>query len=78
VAVPCGRNARAIGELFAAQAGKFVSSARGALGSGACRYGSGAAARSIRESARVMNVRYRRRHVKIALCEGGEVIESPP
>src|SRR6058998_2383637 len=50
-------NARAIGDLFAAQAGKFVSvSAGDALEAMLAAFGSGAAARSIRESARVMNV----------------------
>src|SRR2546427_3242049 len=50
-------NARAIGELFASQAGKFVSvSAGDALEAMLAAFGSGAAARSIRESPRVMNV----------------------
>src|SRR6266705_187562 len=50
-------NARAIGELFAAQAGKFVSvSAGDALEATLAAFGSGAGARSIRESIRVMNV----------------------
>src|SRR5256712_13663643 len=50
-------NARAIGELFAAQAGKFVSvSAGDALEATLAAFGSGGAARSIPESARVMNV----------------------
>jgi len=45
-------NARAIGELFAAQAGKFVSvSAGDALEATLAAFGSGACARSIRESA---------------------------
>ena len=44
------RNARAIGELFAGQAGKFVSvSAGDALETTLAAFGSGAAARSIRE-----------------------------
>src|SRR5215467_3089691 len=47
-------NARAIGELFAAQAGKFVAvSAGDALEATLAAFGSGAAARSIREAARV-------------------------
>jgi len=71
------RNARAIGELFAAQAGKFVSvSAGDALETALAAYGSGAAARSIRESARVMNVDIGGGTSKIAVCEAGEVIES--
>src|SRR5260370_34510963 len=50
-------NARAIGELFAAQAGKFVSvSAGDALEATLAAFGSGAAARSIRQSARVMDI----------------------
>jgi len=69
-------NARAIGELFAAQAGKFVSlSAGDALEATLAAFGSGAAARSIRESARVMNVDIGGGTSKIAVCEGGEVVE---
>src|SRR5256885_13578995 len=50
-------NARAIGELFASQAGKFVSGRAGdALEATLAPLGSRACARSIRESARVMNV----------------------
>src|SRR5260370_31404489 len=50
-------NARAIGELFASQAGKFVSvSAGDALEATLAAFGSAPSARSIRESARVMNV----------------------
>ena len=70
------RNARAIGELFAAQAGKFVSvSAGDALETTLAALGSGAAARSIREAARVMNVDIGGGTSKIALCEAGEVKE---
>jgi ethanolamine utilization protein EutA len=69
-------NARAIGELFAAQAGKFVSvSAGDALEATLAAFGSGSAARSIRESARIMNVDIGGGTSKIALCEAGEVIE---
>jgi len=69
-------NARAIADLFAAQAGKFVSvSAGDALESTLAAYGSGAAARSIRESARVMNVDIGGGTSKIAVCEGGEVVD---
>jgi ethanolamine utilization protein EutA len=69
-------NARAIGELFASQAGKFVSvSAGDALEATLAAFGSGAAARSIRESARVMNVDIGGGTSKIAVCEGGEVVE---
>jgi len=69
-------NARAIGELFAAQAGKFVSvSAGDALEATLAAFGSGACARSIRESARVMNVDVGGGTSKIAVCEAGEVVE---
>jgi len=69
-------NARAIAELFASQAGKFVSvSAGDALEATLAAFGSGAAARSIRESARVMNVDIGGGTSKIAVCEGGEVVE---
>jgi ethanolamine utilization protein EutA len=70
-------NARAIGELFASQAGKFVSvSAGDALEATLAAFGSGACARSIRESARVMNVDIGGGTSKIAVCEAGEVVES--
>ncbi|HZT62556.1 MAG TPA: ethanolamine ammonia-lyase reactivating factor EutA, partial [Burkholderiales bacterium] len=69
-------NARAIGELFAAQAGKFVSlSAGDALEATLAAHGSGACARSIRESARVMNVDIGGGTSKIAVCDAGEVAE---
>lgn len=69
-------NARAIGELFAAQAGKFVSlSAGDALEATLAAHGSGAVARSIRESARVMNVDIGGGTSKIAVCEAGEIVE---
>ena len=69
-------NARAIAELFAAQAGKFVSvSAGDALEATLAAYGSGAVARSIRDSARVMNVDIGGGTSKIAVCEGGEIVE---
>jgi ethanolamine utilization protein EutA (predicted chaperonin) len=70
------RNARAIGDLFAAQAGKFVSvSAGDALEATLAAFGSGAAARSIRETARVMNLDIGGGTSKIALCEQGAVVE---
>ena len=70
-------NARAIGDLFAAQAGKFVSvSAGDALEAMLAAFGSGAAARSIRESARVMNVDIGGGTSKIAVCEAGDVVET--
>jgi ethanolamine utilization protein EutA len=69
-------NARAIGDLFAAQAGKFVSvSAGDALEATLAAFGSGAAARSIRETARVMNIDLGGGTSKIAVCEAGEVAE---
>lgn len=70
------RNARAIGELFAAQAGKFVSvSAGDALETTLAAFGSGAAARSIRDAARVMNIDIGGGTSKVAVCEQGEVLE---
>lgn len=69
-------NARAIADLFAAQAGKFVSvSAGDALETTLAAFGSGAAARSIREGVRVMNIDIGGGTSKIAVCEGGEVVE---
>src|SRR6266704_6311949 len=69
-------NARAIGELFASQAGKFVSvSAGDALEATLAAFGSGACARSIRESARVMNVDIGGGTSKVAVCDAGEIAE---
>jgi len=69
-------NARAIGELFASQAGKFVSlSAGDALEATLAAFGSGACARSIRESARVMNIDIGGGTSKIAVCEAGEITD---
>jgi ethanolamine utilization protein EutA len=69
-------NARAIGDLFAAQAGKFVSvSAGDALETTLAAFGSGAAARSIRETARVMNIDIGGGTSKIAVCEDGELVD---
>jgi ethanolamine utilization protein EutA len=71
------RNARAIGDLFAAQAGKFVAvSAGDALETTLAAFGSGAAARSIRDGARVMNIDVGGGTTKIAVCEGGAVVEQ--
>ena len=70
------RNARAIGELFAAQAGKFVAvSAGDALETTLAAFGSGAAALSIRDGVRVMNVDIGGGTSKIAVCEAGAVVE---
>jgi ethanolamine utilization protein EutA len=69
------RNARAIGELFAREAGKLVAvSAGDALETTMAAYGSGAVARSIRENATVMNVDVGGGTSKIAVCQGGKVI----
>src|SRR6266540_2080024 len=69
-------NARAIAALFAAQAGKFVSvNAGDALEATLAAFGSGAAARSIRETARVMNIDVGGGTTKIAVCEQGAVVE---
>jgi ethanolamine utilization protein EutA len=68
------KNARAIGELFAAQAGKFVAlSAGDALEATLSAFGSGAAARSIRDDARIMNIDIGGGTTKIAVCEEGQV-----
>src|SRR2546428_2539136 len=70
-------NGRASGDLFAAQAGKFVSvSAGDSLEATLAAFGSGGAARSIRESARVMNVDIGGGTSKIAVCEAGDVVET--
>src|SRR5215469_5397456 len=69
------RNARRIGELFAAQAGKLVAvSAGDSLETVMAAYGSGAVARSIRDEATVMNVDVGGGTAKIAVCQKGEVI----
>jgi ethanolamine utilization protein EutA len=68
-------NARAIGDLFAAQAGKFVAvSAGDALETTLAAMGSGAAARSIREACCVLNIDIGGGTSKIARCEGGTVV----
>jgi ethanolamine utilization protein EutA len=70
-------NARAIGELFAQQAGKFVSvSAGDALETTLAAFGSGAAALSIRESQRVMNIDIGGGTSKIAVLQDGVVVEQ--
>src|SRR5271169_4156403 len=70
------RNARAIGELFAKQAGKMVAvSAGDSLESVMAAYGSGAVARSIRVGAPVMNVDVGGGTAKIAVCVDGKVID---
>src|SRR5690348_2408569 len=68
-------NARRIGELFAAQAGKLVAvSAGDSLETVMAAYGSGAVARSIRDEATVMNVDVGGGTAKIAMCRNGEVV----
>ena len=70
------RNARAIGELFARQAGRLVAvSAGDSLESVMAAYGSGAAARSIRLGAPVMNVDVGGGTAKIAVCADGKVAD---
>jgi ethanolamine utilization protein EutA (predicted chaperonin) len=70
------KNARRIGELFAGQAGRMVAvSAGDSLESVMAAYGSGAAARSIRNRAPVMNVDVGGGTAKIAVCAGGKVID---
>ncbi len=69
-------NSRAIGDLFAAQAGKFVSvSAGDGLETTLAAFGSGAAARSIRDANIVMNVDIGGGTSKIAVCVNGEVVD---
>jgi ethanolamine utilization protein EutA len=70
------RNARAIGELFARQAGKLVAvSAGDSLETIMAAYGSGAVARSIRDEATVMNVDVGGGTSKIAVCAQGKVVD---
>ena len=70
------KNARAIGELFAKQAGKLVAvSAGDSLETVMAAYGSGAAARSIRDGCVVMNVDVGGGTSKIAVCADGKVAD---
>jgi ethanolamine utilization protein EutA len=70
------RNARAIGELFARQAGKMVAvSAGDNLETVMAAHGSGAAARSIRDRKTVMNVDVGGGTSKIAVCTEGRVAD---
>ncbi len=69
------RNARKIGDLFARQAGKMVAvSAGDSLETVMAAHGSGAAARSIRDKASVMNVDVGGGTSKIAVCVEGRVV----
>ena len=70
------RNARRIGELFARQAGRMVAVTAGdSLEAMMAAYGSGAAARSIRNGAAVMNIDVGGGTTKIAVCADGKVID---
>jgi ethanolamine utilization protein EutA len=70
------KNARAIGELFAKEAGKLVAvSAGDNLETVMAAYGSGAVARSIRDECVVMNVDVGGGTSKIAVCAEGKVID---
>ncbi|MPZ55145.1 MAG: ethanolamine utilization protein EutA [Rhizobiales bacterium] len=69
-------NARAIGELFARQAGKMVAvSAGDSLETTMAAYGSGAVARSIRDKATVMNIDVGGGTSKLAVCVDGQVAD---
>ena len=69
-------NARAIGEVFAAEAGKFVSvSAGDGLETTLAAFGSGAVARSIRDRSRVMNIDIGGGTSKIAVASQGDIVE---
>jgi ethanolamine utilization protein EutA len=69
-------NARAIGELFAREAGKMVAvSAGDSLETTMAAYGSGAVGRSISEKATVMNIDVGGGTSKIAVCAGGKVVD---
>jgi len=68
------KNARAIGELFARQAGKLVAvSAGDGLETTMAAHGSGAVARSIRDNRRILNVDLGGGTAKLALCAEGRV-----
>jgi len=70
-------NARAIGDVFAEQAGKFVAvSAGDALEATLAAFGSGAARRSARDGIRVMNIDLGGGTTKIAVCDDGAVTEQ--
>ncbi len=70
------RNARAIGELFAREAGRFVAvSAGDALETTMAAHGSGAVARSARTGEVCMNVDIGGGTSKLALCANGRVRE---
>jgi ethanolamine utilization protein EutA len=69
------RNARAIGELFSGQAGKFVSATAGdGLETLIAAHGSGAVVLSRGQGRRVLNVDLGGGTTKIALCENGKIV----
>lgn len=69
-------NARAIGELFASQAGKFVAvSAGDGLETTLVAFGSGTVALSLHEHVRAMNVDIGGGTSKIAVCAEGEIVD---
>jgi len=69
-------NARAIGDLFSDQAGKFVAvSAGDGLETMLVAHGSGAVALSATTNQRVMNVDIGGGTSKIAVCYGGEIVD---
>ncbi len=68
------RNARAIGDLFAREAGKLVAvSAGDGLETMLAAYGSGAVARSIRDRATILNVDVGGGTAKLAVCVNGRI-----
>jgi ethanolamine utilization protein EutA len=70
------RNARLIGELFAAQAGKMVAvSAGDNLETTMAAYGSGAVAASDRAAVTIMNLDIGGGTAKVAICRGGRVVD---
>lgn len=67
-------NARAIGDIFSAQTGKFVVvSAGDGLETTLAAFGSGAVARSAKANTRVLNVDIGGGTSKLAFCEGGSI-----
>ncbi len=69
-------NARAIGDLFAHETGRFVAVAAGdGLETTLAAHGSGAVAASARDGARVMNIDIGGGTSKIAVCEAGAITD---
>ncbi|MDE2474867.1 MAG: ethanolamine ammonia-lyase reactivating factor EutA [Alphaproteobacteria bacterium] len=70
------KNARAIADLFASEAGKLVAvSAGDSLETVMAAYGSGAVQRSIRDRLTVMNIDVGGGTSKIAVCRDGKVVD---